>query len=160
MQVDTPLAIYNDPANMFVAGFIGSPPMNFFHGTCQTEGEETYFIEKNDQGEIAMKYRLNPHLRSQVESGRDQNIVLGIRPEHIDVTNQAGTDSIEAIVDVSEPMGAETFLYLKTLAGKPFIARVGATHDFKIGHTVHLTFETEKVAFFDPETEAVYPKIA
>lgn len=81
--------------------------------------------------------------------------VFGVRPEHIEVSASSGEDSIEAVIDVAEPMGAETYLYLNTLARKSFIAKVEAEHAFKIGQTVHLVFNQERAALFDQETENV-----
>lgn len=78
-----------------------------------------------------------------------------MRPENIAVSDTVGDDSIEAIIDVAEPMGAETYLYLNSLSGRSFIAKVAANHTFKIGQTVHLKFNQDCAALFDQETEDI-----
>ncbi|WPJ96462.1 ABC transporter ATP-binding protein [Coraliomargarita algicola] len=156
MQVDEPLQLYNDPQNMFVAGFIGSPPMNFFPGSLQLDGGYAYFTEAEEGGnEQPFKIRLEPHLKAIAAKQGTQPAVFGVRPEHIEVSDTKGADSIDAVLDVSEPMGAETYLYLNTLAGRSFIAKVEADHAFKVGQTVHLKFNQERVALFDQATEQV-----
>jgi multiple sugar transport system ATP-binding protein len=151
MQVDEPLKLYNDPQNMFVAGFIGSPPMNFFSGKCVEEGAAAYFHEDGDFS--AFKLKLDARLVSAAKKQGNKPTVFGVRPEHIGVSDTVGKGSIQAVVDVAEPMGAETYLYLNTLAGRSFIAKVAAEHAFKIGQTVHLKFNQELAALFDAETE-------
>ncbi|WP_269523140.1 ABC transporter ATP-binding protein [Coraliomargarita parva] len=151
MQVDEPLKLYNDPQNMFVAGFIGSPPMNFFSGNCIEQGNTQFFAEEG--GSTAFKLRLEGHLIDAARQQGSKPAVFGVRPEHIEVSANSGDDSIEAIIDVAEPMGAETYLYLNTLSGKSFIAKVEAEHAFKIGQKVHLRFNQERAALFDRESE-------
>jgi multiple sugar transport system ATP-binding protein len=155
MQVDEPLKLYNEPKNMFVAGFIGSPPMNFFPGICVTEGSNSFFNEAPEKDGLPFRLKLDAHLQSIATKQGDQATVFGVRPEHIEVSDVKGDDSIEAVIDVSEPMGAETYLYLNTLTGRPFIAKVAAEHSFKIGQHVHLKFNQEHVALFDQASENV-----
>jgi multiple sugar transport system ATP-binding protein len=158
MQVDEPLNLYNKPQNMFVAGFIGSPPMNFFKGHCSEENGKTYFVEQasNDGKPFKLELTNQAILKSAQKQG-SKPAVLGVRPEHIEVTEAKTDDSIEAILDVSEPMGAETFLYLDTQSGSHFIAKVTAEHTFKTHKSVHLSFDQSRVALFDLESEVVIP---
>ncbi|WP_269522654.1 ABC transporter ATP-binding protein [Coraliomargarita parva] len=155
MQVDEPLKLYNDPQNMFVAGFIGSPPMNFFHGSCIEKGGSSYFAEEASTRGQAFTLKLEGHLVAAAKKQGNKPAVFGVRPEHIEVSESSGGDSIEAVIDVAEPMGSETYLYLNTLSGKSFIAKVHAEHAFKIGQQVHLSFNQERAALFDQASENV-----
>ncbi|WPJ96083.1 sn-glycerol-3-phosphate ABC transporter ATP-binding protein UgpC [Coraliomargarita algicola] len=154
MQVDEPLKLYNDPQNMFVAGFIGSPPMNFFHGVCTEQDGKIYFIEKGATGD-GFQIELQDKLAVLARKHGNGPIVLGVRPEDMVVSGSKGSDSIDAEIDVSEPMGAETYLYLITPGGNHFIAKVPADHAFNMRQTVHLKCNQERSTFFDPETENV-----
>ncbi|MGE9296130.1 MAG: ABC transporter ATP-binding protein, partial [Puniceicoccales bacterium] len=155
MQVDEPLQLYNNPQTLFVAGFIGSPPMNFFSGHCIIENCSAFFVESSVSGAPGFRLKLDERFHQAAGNQSARATILGIRPEHIEVTNNASEGSIAATIDVSEPMGSETFLYLNTGAQTAFIARVEANHAFTIGETVHLRFEPEKIALFDQATEQV-----
>ena len=144
-QVATPLDLYNNPVNQFVAGFIGSPPMNFFSGTIGGGGNEIRFNEGTFS--IALD-----DARARIVANRiGQEIVFGIRPE--DITEIADGSGISANVEVVEPMGAETFVYLNTGSSR-FIARVGAAHAAEVGGTVAVKFNIAKARFFDKTTGA------
>jgi len=157
MQVDEPLDLYNNPKNMFVAGFIGSPPMNFFKGKLSRSGNKVVFTETNSQG-TPIAVELTDKLATIAANYIDKDIVLGIRPEdaqdslNLSAPNPATT--VEVTVEVSEPMGAETYLYLDTGAHS-FIARVRASDRFDVGQKVQITFQMDKVHLFDPATESV-----
>jgi len=157
MQVDEPLDLYNNPENMFVAGFIGSPPMNFFKGKLTRSGNKVVFTETNSQG-TPIAVELTDKLATIAANYIDKDIVLGIRPEdaqdslNLSAPNPATT--VEVTVEVSEPMGAETYLYLDTGAHS-FIARVRASDRFDVGQKVQITFQMDKVHLFDPATESV-----
>ena len=154
MQVAEPLTLYNHPENMFVAGFIGSPPMNFFNGTVREQGGRLQFVETNTVGTpvvIELDERLSGCARNRI----GQPIVFGIRPEDVQdsgsVTNPDPAHTSTVKVEVSEPMGAETFLYLTTGAS-PFIARVHPTSNFEIDQRVDVTFRIGNGHLFDPES--------
>lgn len=154
-QVDTPLNLYNNPANMFVAGFIGSPAMNFLDAKLVKEGE-TYYLEGNGDFKIAIpadKVAKNPEIKSYV--GKD--VVFGIRPEDLEdasVVEKTVTadNSYMATVEVVEPMGSEIYLYL-TVNEHSMIARVDSHSTAKVGDNVKLYVKTENLHVFDPETE-------
>ena len=154
MQVAEPLELYNRPANLFVAGFIGSPPMNFFKGTLRTEGGRVSFVEDNPGHPLTIT--LNESLVGRVSSHLDKAVIFGIRPEAIhDSLTVAAPDpgrTAEVKVEVSEPMGAETLLYLDTGATS-FIARVSPTDRFDAGQKVQVTFDLAHAHVFDPLTE-------
>jgi len=157
MQVATPMTLYNYPENMFVAGFIGSPPMNFFHGRLEKNGGQTVFIEAN-KNTTPIQVTLTDELAARAASYVGKEIVFGVRPEDaqdsLTLGSPAPEHTIEVTVEVSEPMGSETYLYLDTGA-QSFIARVGATDRFEAGQKVQITFAMDKVQLFDPKTENV-----
>jgi len=157
MQVAEPLDLYNSPENMFVAGFIGSPPMNFFHGRLEAEGGNTYFLENKEEGE-GIRLQLSEKLAALGASYLGKEIVFGIRPEDIadaySVSHAPESSCGTAQVEVSEPMGAETYLYLDS-GGHSFIAKVQSGDRYKINQKINLYFNIEKAHFFDPESELV-----
>ncbi|WP_332693700.1 ABC transporter ATP-binding protein [Halalkalibacter lacteus] len=148
-QVGTPKDVYDNPDNVFVGGFIGSPAMNFLNGTLTTDG----FFK---MGDVRVKV---PEGKLKVLKERNyvnKEIILGVRPEDIHdelVFLEASPESkILASVDVSELLGAESYLYSK-VDNQDFIARVDARSDVKMGQKLDLAFDMNKVHFFDTETE-------
>jgi multiple sugar transport system ATP-binding protein len=151
-QVDSPQHLYDHPNNVFVAGFIGSPAMNFFSGTITGGGDEMYV----DSGGV--RIRLPQHEVEQVsEEQVGREIIFGVRPEDIHhpqfkppgVTEQL----IEATVDVTELMGNEIFVYLLTSDEQSFIARVDPRANMRPGDKVQMAFNADKVHIFDRSTE-------
>jgi len=149
-QVADPLTLYDRPANRFVAGFIGTPPTNFFEGAL---GEENGKLVFEDAGRIALPV---PDKRKDALSGRTgQPITLGIRPEDIGSAAAEALDGaprIRAKVNVVEPMGAESYVYLEA-GGASFVSRVDAHRQFRVGEEAALAVFIDKAHFFDPETE-------
>jgi multiple sugar transport system ATP-binding protein len=151
-QVAGPMELYRRPANLFVAGFIGSPPMNFFHGTLAMEGAGLFFREEAATG---FKLRVVEEISSRLTDFKGKNVVLGIRPEHIAEKTGAGDaagQEVEALAGVVEPMGPETFLYAAN-GSHSFAARLRA--DFRVAaqQKVSLVFDMRHAHFFDPTTE-------
>ncbi|MFC1754579.1 ABC transporter ATP-binding protein [Thermoproteota archaeon] len=149
-QIADPLTVYDKPANKFVAGFIGSPPMNFMTGKIIKLNGHLYFNEGRFKVKIVdqMKPGLMPY--------RNKEIIFGIRSEDIYdklFTSEAPPENIVNVTcEVLEPMGSEVYLYLNT--GKhTFIARVGAHNCPEVNQDMDLVFDMGKVHFFDPETE-------
>jgi multiple sugar transport system ATP-binding protein len=152
MQVATPLELYNQPANLFVAGFIGSPPMNLFQGTIQRSGSALVFSERNTTGS-PITCELPAPLERAAAALIGKPVVFGVRPEDVhEVAEAASAPGFTATLEVAEPMGAETFLYLTTGATS-FIARVAPTHRFDAGQRVRLRFALDKAQLFDAATE-------
>lgn len=139
-QVGTPKEVYDQPVNMFVAGFIGSPAMNFFPG--RIEGE--YFIT----GET----RLRIPAGTLPEGQNQKEIIIGLRPEHISHTPQMDETTVSVKLDVVELMGSEYMVYGK-LESHPFVGRVEANMELEAGTVFPMTFDLEKARFFDPKTE-------
>jgi multiple sugar transport system ATP-binding protein len=157
MQVAAPLELYNHPANLFVAGFIGSPPMNFFRGTLRRAGDHVSFVEDNAAGP-PLTIALDEALARQGSAHLDRPLVLGLRPEAIrDALTVGHADpgrTAEVKVEVSESMGSETLLYLDTGATE-FVARVSPTDRFEAGQKIQVTFDLARAHLFDAGTELV-----
>ena len=155
MQVAAPLELYNHPDNLFVAGFIGSPPMNFFRGTLRRAADHVSFVEDNPGG-APLTVALDEALAGKSSIYLDKPVVFGVRPEAIhDSLTVASPDpgrTAEVKVVVAEPMGSETLLYLDTGA-TTFIARVSPTDRFDAGQKVQVTFDLTHAHLFDPTTE-------
>ncbi|MFO3797181.1 MAG: ABC transporter ATP-binding protein [Anaerolineales bacterium] len=149
-QVDTPQNLYDYPKNLFVAGFIGSPAMNFFPARLRRDGGHIYV----DAGSFAVPI---PDERAAVYANHlDKSIIFGIRPEHIHDANYAPPlhypQRVQARVDVTELMGSETYVYLVS-GTHTFIARVDPRAQMRIGNTVEVLFDMEKFHIFDAETQ-------
>ena len=151
-QVDSPQALYNNPVNMFVAGFIGSPQMNF----CDA------VIEETTEGTVAKfgshQILLAPEKAEKVKDYVGKTVVMGIRPEDLyddaDSLAKFSTASFKADVEVVELMGAETYLYLK-VDGLNFTARVKPDSTTQRGQTIDICLDPAKVHLFDKETEKI-----
>lgn len=155
MQIGTPQEVFEHPANVFVAGFIGSPQMNFFGGRLQRTGE-TYQISVAD-AVIPLTDRANRILSGQ--KTEDKEVTVGVRPEHVSFARESGPHTIAGKVDVSEMMGSEVYLHVSA-AGKDVTIRVPVTDlpeqyrsGIPFGADVNFTFSPELVHLFDPETE-------
>jgi len=146
MQVAEPLTLYNQPANLFVAGFIGSPPMNFFNGAVRRAGNALNFVEDNDTAAP-----LTLPLGAQAQSQVDRPIILGLRPEDIGDATADSAATAEVMVEIAEPMGAETYLHLNTGA-TAFVARVRPAGHFAIGQKAKVAFHPDKIHLFNPGT--------
>ena len=149
-QIDTPLNIYDKPANTFVAGFIGTPPMNIFKGTLASENGA--FVFKAGSG---ISIALPADWKPAIESYAGKDILFGIRPEDIGserAESDANAPSISAKVEVREPMGAETYLHLDTGVDTPCIARVEAHIGAKVSETITLKLAMVGAHVFDPAT--------
>jgi multiple sugar transport system ATP-binding protein len=141
-QFDTPMNIYNRPANRFVAEFVGSPSMNFIEGRC--DASERLFTN----GEIAI-----PLSGAQLAlMNNRERATLGIRPEHVQVSTTAREGWLPATIYVTELMGNETFVFLQLPGGAKLIARAAADFRAEQETPVWVRFEMEKAAFFDAET--------
>lgn len=151
-QAESPLSVYEKPTNRFVAGFIGSPPMNFIKGQI-SKINDTFVFE-------AAAFKMDiPHdlgIDNQLASYNGKNLYLGIRPSDIwDVPSSAWIDRkfiIDAKIEFRELMGAETFLYLKA-GDLPLVARVGAMTDAHSGSKFRVVVNLRKIHLFDVETQ-------
>ena len=151
-QVADPVNLYERPHNKFVAGFIGSPPMNFLKGTILAEEGDYYF---QDRG---LKLRILPHFYSRIAQYKGQLVTMGIRPEDIYdkifAQDARPEFTITATVDVVEPMGSEIYLYL-TCGANNFVVRVSNQDTAAMNQDLQVVFDMSKAHFFDPQTGAV-----
>ncbi len=153
MQLDEPLRLYNQPQNKFVAGFVGSPPMNFFHGSVDFVGVDPQFVESVN-GENGFAIPLDDELADTVRGYSGKPIVLGIRPENISPESGSDAIAIEATVEVCETTGSEMYLHLNTGLSE-FVAKVPTENRFSHGDLVRMNLDLSRAHFFDPETGKV-----
>ena len=161
-QVDTPQHLYDLPCNMFVAGFIGSPQMNFIDSVVG-KNEKGFYVEfgsEDTKTKRGVKYQI-PLPADKVEGkGLDEyvgkEVIMGIRPEDVHdeprLLEEFADCKVKANVEVTEMMGAETFLYVN-VEGFDFTARVEPTSTAHPGDTVEIALENTKIHLFDKDTE-------
>src|SRR6266481_2894074 len=153
MQVADPLTLYLRPDNLFVASFIGSPPMNLLKGKVQQRNGSLQFVENGEKD--ALTFPLKGPLQTLASKYIDKQIVFGIRPENISNELKDGSSTpISLTVDIAEPMGSESLVYLKSGTGY-MIARIHGEHLFQLNEQITIQLNLDKVALFDPETEQV-----
>ena len=166
-QFDTPQNLYDSPANLFVAGFIGSPAMNFLTARVEGDGDGLYVVDNMHGG---YRLRIPREHESKVAQKRGQDIVFGIRPEDIELQQFAEPDwrdcVIQSQIEVIEPLGSEILVHASTSrngAGvstlevdeRPdtFVARVDPRARVNAGQTLPLAFNMARMHAFDPQTE-------
>ena len=154
-QIAPPLTCYNEPANLFVAGFIGSPGMNFFEGTMTSHGFESEFFE----------VELDP---ASMGVSKGEDVTLGIRPEDVYLAEESSslshpTEEIEATTDVLEPMGKEILVYLLLAeeadidleepgSGSQLLMSVDPSADVESDQTIEVVLDRRKVSLFETDT--------
>lgn len=152
-QVDSPMNLYNAPANLFVAGFIGSPQMNFMDAKVRISGKKAELL-------VGESYRIQlPDAKAKklLEGGYDgKTVVMGIRPEDVHDSQAfieaSPNTAAESTVRVYELLGAEVFLYFD-VEGFPVTARVDPRTTARTGDKVRFALDAEKIHVFDKETE-------
>ena len=174
-QADTPLNTYNFPANRFVAGFIGMPPMNFFDGTIHSENGQLTFEEgslKNAKtvggadpddpvvavGDLTLpgngfKLPVPDRLAAALAGRVGSHVVMGIRPEHFGLTPDGGGSggaAIDVVASVVEPLGNDMDLYMSTPLHEHVVGRVPARQGVEFGKTIRVWVDLERVYFFTP----------
>ncbi len=151
-QVDTPQNLYDTPCNIFVAGFIGTPQMNFIKGTLSKKGEDVFFNFENLSLKLPAEKANAPELADYI----GKEVVVGLRPEGIsdkvDVVAANPESSFEVDVDVTELMGAEIYLYL-TVGETNMIARVSSRSQSRAGDKIKVSFDMSRLHIFDNDTE-------
>ena len=152
-QCGTPKEVYETPANVFVGGFIGTPPMNFIHGKLLDSGK---FVSSKGNYQIQLPESKLEEAREQGYENRD--IIVGIRPEDITDDPIFIKDHQEATIDItvelSELLGSGTNIYAQ-VDGDPIIAAVEARDDIQSGHPLKLALDLNHVHLFDPDTELI-----
>ena len=147
-QIGTPLGLYNNPVNRFVAGFIGSPPMNIMRVAVKDEGGRLFVDEGDFQ--LTMSGKLSDIVRPY--AGKD--LLLGVRPEDLIYSETASAENdMPAKIEVVEPLGAEIHVFVSTAAHPSIVANCPPRYEFVVGETAHFTVDLGKLQFFDMETE-------
>jgi multiple sugar transport system ATP-binding protein len=149
-QLDTPQSLYDRPNNLFVAGFIGSPAMNFFPGKLRKDGANLVV----DTGDFVVT--IPPSKTKPYEAHAGKDVIFGIRPENIHdsdfIPPNIATENVNVKVDVTELMGNEIFLYL--VSGKNiFVSRVDPRSKLRVGQQAAVAFDMDSIHIFDAETE-------
>ncbi len=143
-QVADPFTLYERPANQFVAGFIGSPPINFFAGTLDAAGSTLRSGETSVALPAPVAERLAPR--------RGKGVTLGVRPEDLLLEERGPGVTLDGVVDVREPLGNEVLVHLATPVG-PLVARYPGQNVPAVGSKATLHFTFAKLHAFDPDTE-------
>jgi multiple sugar transport system ATP-binding protein len=156
-QVDTPQALYARPANLFVAGFIGSPAMNFFQAKLR-EQEGTLWVDTG-----AFRVPIPPHQADPYRHYAGKSVIFGIRPENIHDPQYQPPGiqpaPVRAKVSVTELIGHEVILHLSTtdregiLAEQEFVARVDPRTQLRVNQWAEVVFDMDRFHLFDPQTE-------
>jgi multiple sugar transport system ATP-binding protein len=149
-QIDSPINVYNHPSNKFVAGFIGSPAINFFDGSLSSRDGKLHFVAQG------FSLAIPPQISTQLNKFSGKPIILGIRPEDIYhkpySANAEMPFELQALVEVVEPLGSE-YIVRFLIDESPFTARLEPKEQPKIGEKVDIVFDMSKAHFFDPKTE-------
>tara|TARA_B100001250_G_scaffold327658_1_gene291939 strand:+ start:56 stop:1138 length:1083 start_codon:yes stop_codon:yes gene_type:complete len=144
-QKGSPMQLYDNPNNLFVGGFIGSPKMNFINGKILSSNSNTTEVEFLDSSKIKIPL-------SSESSKNGDNVTLGIRPEHL-LVNENADASWESKVFVVEKLGSGTFLYLEK-KGEPLVVETEGNSSIKVGDTVKIGFTAESCHLFDVSNQA------
>ena len=158
-QLADPWQLYHRPANLFVGGFIGSPPMNFFYGTLERRNSRWAFVERDEATEgTQFVLRLPADCTTPLEDYTGHEIILGLRPEHIspvaiaDPASFTSNNPVSAKIEAIEFTGAHALWCLQTRAHS-FVAKASIDAKGRMGEKVALFFDLSKARFFDPITE-------
>ena len=158
-QVGAPQSIYDNPVNLFVAGFLGCPSMNFFQCTVKAEENNRTALLLDDAKTVKKVYLDGTRGKQIADKYNGRHVILGIRPEDIYELDEAKKLGIEKdSVDVDEPvvnremLGAEVILYFDE-QGKTLAVRLNPENQTQVGEKVSLYFDMDKAHVFDPETE-------
>jgi multiple sugar transport system ATP-binding protein len=146
-QIGAPMELYSNPLNKFVAGFIGSPAMNFINGKI-VQSDKLYFVIDN----LNIKLALEELNKRKLQQYRDKEITIGIRPEDVLLsTEKSLAEDISVQIEVVEPMGNETLLYF-TLQDTQMIARGNPNQYYKASSVYSMHFTKSKIHFFNKES--------
>ena len=146
-QIGAPMYLYNNPINKFVAGFIGTPPMNFLKVKVLEKGGK--IICEEGAFDVVPSAEHQKRLKEYV----GKEVFFGIRPEDVEYSEKPSSGAMQMKISNKEPLGAETHLYLTSNKGQNLIAKTTANIQFRVGETVNLIPNMDKAKFFDVETE-------
>jgi multiple sugar transport system ATP-binding protein len=145
-QVAPPMEVYENPVNRFVAGFLGTPPMNFFNGRIDFKQDTPFFIMNDTELELPKR------LKDNLTTWQNKEMTLGIRPEHFSTVpiNGQKQNTLTATVDVIEPLGDRTLIYLKSKSDQEFVANLGPHTEIKTSDSITIHINTDHVHIFEP----------
>jgi len=146
-QIGTPLEVYGNPANKFVAGFIGAPSMNFLEVTIRGEGTTLHAEAPG------MRLGVSPATDRALAGWRDKRVTMGVRPEHLSLGNGALECSFDASVEVLEQLGSEILMEARAGDATLTVARIDPQARLLAGDRLRLSVQPERLHFFDPATE-------
>jgi multiple sugar transport system ATP-binding protein len=145
-QIGPPSEVYNKPANKFVAGFIGSPSMNFFDAEMGTAGQQEIIFGEQ-------KYTVSDEIISKINKAPTNKVILGIRPEHIAITPDKHDNSYEVKLTVVEFLGSDTMVTFEFPDNIQGMAAIPGFYDAKMDDKAYISFPMDKIHVFDTETE-------
>lgn len=146
-QIGGPLELYNEPVNKFVAGFIGSPPMNFLSCTVEADGKDVF------ANEGSFRIQVNEKQAKLLKDYIGKKVTFGIRPEDVTFSKEPVEDhSINGTVSVVEPLGSETHVFVATSKNQ-VVGKIDPMHTPKVDQSISLIPNMDKAKFFDFETE-------
>jgi multiple sugar transport system ATP-binding protein len=152
-QCAAPLEVYDHPVNRFVAGFLGTPPMNFFHGRVVADNGALWFDEGSN------RFRMPRRLEKPLSRRVGQEMVLGVRPECLSVSNEgrfAGQGNrLDVTISVIEPLGDKMDLYVQTKTHGHVVCRIEANRSLKDGMQLPMYLNLEQIHVFEPGEEGV-----
>ena len=145
-QVAEPMEVYDRPINRFVAGFLGTPPMNIFNGCVKIKDDKAFFTMEKDT------LLLPDRLKTALSTYNGKEMVLGIRPENISPLpyHDQKQNTITAKVQIVEPLGDRMDVYLDTIQGHRFIANIDPHIVIKAGDSIQMHIDIEKIHIFEP----------
>ncbi len=152
MQFDTPMNLFNNPANKFVAGFIGSPSMNFIDGKIIIENEATF-----KSGDL--KFTIPDDMEPSMRQFEGKEVIFGFRPEYIYDKNiekhKRLSQSMEVVVESVEPIGSESFVYFRFKGNQEgvYCFRSNSTHQYKMNEEIEIGVDVDRLRFFDKQSE-------
>jgi multiple sugar transport system ATP-binding protein len=146
-QCGTPLQVYGEPDNKFVAGFIGAPSMNFFQVTPQSQGDDLFAATLHLRARVAMKHK------AALAPWKDRTVILGVRPEHLRVNASHGESMGSVVVEVIDQLGSEIVLETRVGDSVLTVAGVDPQSTLRPGDTISLSAPSEQLHFFDPQSE-------
>jgi multiple sugar transport system ATP-binding protein len=157
-QLADPTTLYEFPANQFVAGFIGSPPMNFFQGSLASGADGLWFQGNAGPAGDPVRLRVDDAMAGGLKAWSGKPVVLGLRPEHLSLTpSPPGNQALQGLVQRLESLGAEKYVHLAS--GKTgFIARVAGAERPAQGATLRVFPNMRTARFFEPESGAAIPR--
>jgi multiple sugar transport system ATP-binding protein len=146
-QVGEPEEVYLQPKNKFVAGFIGSPTMNFVNGSIIQKESGLFFSSKTLEYKIPERYN---SLRDYL----NQEVILGIRPEHIRISTDSDNENVFSVkIGVSEPIGSDTYIHIDFPDGFIMIVKLEGLHRHHIDEEIKVKFDNDEIHFFELKSE-------